>query len=66
MSNSNYFSYSINNEEKCVEITESGETMKIDFEFWEDFATCIRNANTDFVEKTCGYADLGDENGKEN
>jgi hypothetical protein len=52
MNDDNYFSYSINTEEECVEITESGETMKIDFSNFEDFAQCIADANTEFILKT--------------
>lgn len=45
---SNYFSHRIDMEEKQMTIIESGDEMNIDFDDWEDFAECVRNANTEY------------------
>ena len=50
MSDTNYFSYNINIEEGCVEISESGETMKLDFEYWKDFVSTILEADLAFMK----------------
>lgn len=47
---SNYFSFTINKELESVEISESGETLSLDFEHFEDLVKCINEAHVAFLQ----------------
>lgn len=45
-----YFTSKINKKAKTVEITESGETMELDWDNFEDYAKCIQEAYIKFMK----------------